>query len=291
MQSLTSARALPSCDTASTLTLLSLPSELLLLIGQYTIHEDSFSDIYSLLRTNRRLSLLLQPLLLRASILRDQGTVPLRFAMLTGNIKFARMLIEKYPVALDRPRNSGYLTLLHEAAANGNYEMTQLLLDSGANVNATGIYFYHYGPQSLHWSAIHFAIGGPLNHKDNFDTTTAEAIVRLLVKHGADINSQAGKRETPLAIVAWYAMCFISRCRRLDRNHRPGLYPPKDPFLRGRGRVSLRGLAKVLLELGANKHIVFDNELPFNETSPYWQNDQLLIRMHLDAIDAELDGV
>ncbi|KAF8536561.1 hypothetical protein BDD12DRAFT_850321 [Trichophaea hybrida] len=141
--------------------------------------------------------------------------------MLTGNIKFARMLIDKYPIDLDRPRNSGYLTLLHEAAANDNYEMTQLLLDSGANVNATGILFYPYGPQSLNWSAIHFAVSGPLSYKDNFDTATAEAIIRLLVKHSADINSQVGKRETPLAIVAWYAMCFISRCRRLDRNYRP----------------------------------------------------------------------
>jgi len=212
--------------------------------------------------------------------------------VITGNIALARMLIDKYSVPLDRLRRSR--TVLHEAVVNGTLEMTQLLLSAGANPNLLGTsresYGLNYPFSPPEWTALHFAVGRQLSYRgEAVDPATTEAMVRLLVKHGADIDSMGKRGETPLSLVVSDAVSHVSRARRFDERYRQFRYPPKDPFS-GIGIESRRWLARVLLELGADKLVALDNEFVFNFTSNYQVEDIWLVKEHLDAIDAERLG-
>jgi len=70
---------------------------------------------------------------------------------------------------------------LHEAAADDDIELVELLLAKGADVN-TG-----------QWTALHSAV-----KEGRMD------IAELLIKKGADVNAKDGEGLTPLYLAAWY---------------------------------------------------------------------------------------
>lgn len=160
---------------------LACPNELLLLVSANLARP---RDIYALLRTNRRLSQLLQPRL-RALALLDKddmnallwaafhgyeglitttlaagftinmrgraddydGKTPLYRAVQSGNLAAVNLLLAHG--ASPCIRTSTYATPLHEAAAYGNEEMVTLLMQLGANIADTDI----HSSTPLHWAA------------------------------------------------------------------------------------------------------------------------------------------
>lgn len=64
----------------------------------------------------------------------EQNVTPLHSSVAADNFNITEMLVNS-GVEVNRTQKGGF-TPLHEAALNGNYELVQLLLEHGANMNA-----------------------------------------------------------------------------------------------------------------------------------------------------------
>ena len=97
------------------------------------------------------------------------------------------MLLIKNGADVKKANKDG--TLLHYVAARGWYEVAELLIAKGANVNAR----YYKGEGRIYdgYTALHFAAEN--GHTD---------IVKLLITNGANVNAKEGSGETPLCIAA-----------------------------------------------------------------------------------------
>ncbi len=97
-------------------------------------------------------------------------------------------------------------TLLHWASGNGKVDLSNLLLEKGADVNAKDF----HGHTPLHWTAsgtTESSVGllglGLFPLTGWYRSTRAESpsrllVVRLLVDHGADVNARDDEENTPL---------------------------------------------------------------------------------------------
>lgn len=93
----------------------------------------------------------------------------------TSDLKTVSKALEADPSIVNAKDNAGS-TLLQHAAGFGSIAMMQLLLDKGANVNATN---------RLNSTPLHWAIGD-------------ESKVRLLLAAGANVNARTNDGRTPL---------------------------------------------------------------------------------------------
>ena len=105
------------------------------------------------------------------------GFTPLGLSTYFGQLPTARFLIEAGADVNMSSANSFKVAPLHSATAISHYELTKLLLDHGAQVNAR----QSSGVTPLH-SAAH---NGQL------------AIAQLLVASGADVNAKSDNGQTP----------------------------------------------------------------------------------------------
>ena len=83
---------------------------------------------------------------------------------------------------------------LHYAAKYGNTKAATLLISKGANLNATAaLYQLARRPEKLKvgWTPLHYAV-----------RSEQAALVRLLLKHGANAATQSKQKETPYEL-AW----------------------------------------------------------------------------------------
>lgn len=108
----------------------------------------------------------------------NDGWTPLHLAAFFGHLELTQALLDRGADVNARSTNSMKNTPLHAAAAGGHIELMRLLLTRGADANAS---------QEGGWTALHSAA-----QSGNRD------MVELLLAQGAKINSRAANNQAPL---------------------------------------------------------------------------------------------
>lgn len=159
---------------------LQLPNELLLQIGEQLSLFPEASHLNAFLQTNRRLANLIQPIIDKIAVPVDLGRRKrvLHWASEKGFERLVGALLDNggYVGALDC---NGWTPLLH-AAANGYVGIIAKLLDKGANIEAKS----YWGDRE---TALHFAT-----------LEGQEAVVKILVERGAELEIKSQSRSTAL---------------------------------------------------------------------------------------------
>lgn len=162
------------------MSLLQLPNELLLYIGEQLSPQPECRHLNAFLQTNRRLAELVQPLLDKKAVPVDLGRRKrvLHWAAERGYERLAGALLENgsYVGSLDC---NGWTPLLH-AAANGYDGIIRKLLAKGANIEAKS--YWGDRETALHCAALE----------------GQEAAVRVLLEKGAELDTKAQSRSTAL---------------------------------------------------------------------------------------------
>ncbi|RFU79579.1 ankyrin repeat [Trichoderma arundinaceum] len=174
-------------------------------------------------------------------------------------------------------------TVLHFAAHIGHVNSTELLLDLGANVNATSI--GRHRPTPLHIAARRGNVDVVdllLRRKAKIEAVTSEgatpleiaagagqaAVVELLLKGGANVGARNGVMETPLHLAAWggdveTARLLINRGARIHVADSYGRTPLSHAAAHGH-----EGLANLLLKHGARIEVPdMDGATPVDHAS------------------------
>lgn len=108
------------------------------------------------------------------------GFTPLGLACFFGHYKTARFLVNE-GADVNLPSNNDFkVSPIHSACAISSVEITKLLIDSQADVNAKQT----SGVTALHSAAHHGEMG----------------LVKLLVESGAEIKAKDEKKQTPLSM-------------------------------------------------------------------------------------------
>ncbi|MGC3943874.1 MAG: ankyrin repeat domain-containing protein [Chryseolinea sp.] len=115
-----------------------------------------------------------------ANALSGDGFTPLALAAYFGQLDIVKLLLTHKANPNIAANNQMRVAPLHSACAISNYDIAELLLNAGADVNAR----QHLGVTPLH-SAAH-----------NGQTKLA----RLLIDSGADVNAKSDAGESPLAM-------------------------------------------------------------------------------------------
>lgn len=178
------------------MSLLSLPNELVLLVGESL---DRPRDIGRLLLANRRLASVLTPLLHKSAVrLEDtqDGRTPLQWAVRRGYEPLVRILlahdVDVNAIYRYRNRVGAHWSVLYEAVHfSRKTTMVKLLLEAGASVDLR----IFSGHTALHAAA---QIG-------------SVEIVNLLIRHGAGVSIRGLYGQTPLHLAAMYGHEAIIR--------------------------------------------------------------------------------
>ena len=120
----------------------------------------------------------------------ESGHTPLIIAAGMGNKDLCEVLIAS---GADLEAKGQYGTALHEAAIGNHKDIVELLINNGANLEAKG----------QHGTALHVA--AVENHKD---------IAELLINNGANVNAKDNSGNTPL----YYASTFGQGRKRNNKN-------------------------------------------------------------------------
>jgi ankyrin repeat protein len=108
------------------------------------------------------------------------GFTLLGLASYFGHFHLVKFLLEKGSDPNTPSNNQFRVAPLHSACSISNYEIAELLIINGANVNARQLHDY----TPLHSAA----------HNDKIE------LARLLINNGADVNAKTYDRKTPLSI-------------------------------------------------------------------------------------------
>jgi ankyrin repeat protein len=141
-----------------------------------------------------------------------------------GNLSEVRDLLKEYPNLVS---SKGFLNLdktpLHWAAQEGNKEMTELLLASGAEINAMD--FSKWTP--LHWAA-------QKGHKEEAE---------LLLANKADVNARAKNGWTPLLLASQrghkdVVELLLANKADVNAKNKWGRSPLREAELSGHGAIA-----------------------------------------------------
>jgi ankyrin repeat protein len=153
--------------------------------GQTALHCAAAYGIEEI--ANEMVAMLLERGSADASAKDNDGRTVLHFAARRGHSQLARKLLSRYNVKVDDADSKGR-TALHFAAGQGCRDTVQLLLDNSAEVDNLD-----YSQES---TPLHFAAKGKKAHGQY------EAVVKLLLKYGADCTHADIKRRTALHFAA-----------------------------------------------------------------------------------------
>lgn len=203
------------------------------------------------------------------------GKTPLYRAVQSGNVAAAKLLLDKG--AKVGMTDNKLATALHEAAAYGSEEMVTLLLDRGASILAGD----NYRSTPIHWAAscknektlklllqqgsstnnhqIHShditgqtALHSTISVTTHKDSTPPDKVVKLLLEHGAPINSYNRDRQTPLHLAV---KTDLDSVVAILLQHGASIHAPDSTYITPLQEAARRGNAKItrqLLEAGAS---------------------------------------
>lgn len=211
---------------------LDLPNELILEIAEPPPNlVRNTKDLYSLIRTNRRLATLLTPMLHRLAAAPENRICALLWAAAMRNEQMVRQLVA---------RGAGYVTLLRAREermppkpARSNEDIVRLVLEKGANLIVTTkgpvytgweapafLYATHFGYKNLAMLLLENGAdmtwtdqyGRNLLHMMSTNHTVSEKVIREMIEYGADVskktNLNSGER-TPLYEAAQFANATV----------------------------------------------------------------------------------
>ena len=126
------------------------------------------------------------------------GFTPLMFAAQTGDVKSLRILLEARADVNGATRNDG--SALVQASINGQEEAAVLLLENGADPNATD----GYGLTALHWAlqeGLTTLVSRPRASNDHLWVhPNMPDLVRALLAHGADPDARINQDFMPYEV-------------------------------------------------------------------------------------------
>jgi ankyrin repeat protein len=142
----------------------------------------------------------------------------LHMAALDGDIDAVRTFLELQIFTINSNRNQGMLPL-HLAAREGHRAVTELLLDSGADINCLKTSSDPPLSQAIKFNRIEVVKllidrGADLNFAYALHVATSQnylEIVKLLIDRGVDINYQGDRKRTPLHIAASEGLVEIAQ--------------------------------------------------------------------------------
>jgi ankyrin repeat protein len=145
-------------------------------------------------------------------------------------------------------------TVLMRAAAYGRCGIAELLLAGGARIesrDAKGRTALHYALEGWGAGRGHTMTTEP----EETDFPQHEAVVKLLLKHGAAPNARTKEGGTPLMLALACATHYPAQAL-LDGGAAPDLCDPRDarrltPLMRA-AQLDLPGITRVLLDCGAD---------------------------------------
>lgn len=116
-------------------------------------------------------------------------------------------------------------TPLHAACLSGNLRVVQILLDKGANIEATemrGQTPMHWAAQRGHTQCINLLKmrGANVNARDEFQRTPLrqaaknghEEAISALISHGANIEAEDVKKQTPYFVASLHGQMYAAEC-------------------------------------------------------------------------------
>ncbi|XP_062262234.1 receptor-interacting serine/threonine-protein kinase 4 [Platichthys flesus] len=167
-----------------------------------------------------------------------RGSTPLHLATEKHLKPLAELLLGRRSTNINAKDEDQY-TALHWAAQNGDEAITRLLLDRGAAINETD----GQGRTPAHVACQH----------------GQENVIRVLLSRGADVQIKGKDNWTSLHLAAWQGHLGIVKLlvkqafAEVDGQTTDGRTPLHLASKRGQYRV-----ARILIELGANVHILAD---------------------------------
>lgn len=144
----------------------------------------------------------------------DMGWTPLMIACSAGRLDVVRFLLTLPSMDVNMP-NKNKQTALHYAASKNRPQITTILLQNGANVNAQDNYRatpLHRAASQGHEKIVPILLNEPDLRIDLTDSAGCTAlhlaveedredVAILLAEHGADLHLENKEKQTPLTLV------------------------------------------------------------------------------------------
>lgn len=121
----------------------------------------------------------------------SHGKTPLHWAAYNGHKEVTKLLLEKGADLEAKDTERAKMSALHFAADNGHESVVELLLDFGADVDSE---------DQNGWTALHHAV-----------LSGHEVVARLLIEKGSDCNAREGDGRTALHFAVEYGHEAIAR--------------------------------------------------------------------------------
>ncbi|KAL8825434.1 MAG: hypothetical protein Q9170_007792 [Blastenia crenularia] len=225
-------------------------------------------------------------------LIRDtEGWSALDWAVIGGKSNMVKDLLEHGVDAESDGRNKA----LYLAAENGHEDTVQMLLDNGADVNASD----WIGSTALDWAVpgghertvrVLLQNGCNLKSRDAYENTALhwavhhELIARLLIENGVDVNAQNDCGQTALCWVARdgpvaVAQLLIEHGANINIQDRCGCTALHGAALKGR-----EAMLQLLLNQGANPNLI-DNDgwTPLHAAA--WKKHKDIVQVLLERVD------